>query len=183
MHKFPITTLAALLIFPLSTQALDAFSFGFTVEPKRQEGQMTDTGSKIITDEQWAYEVTVENRCFRDLENMEIQYIVFMKPVVPGQKMIAGHIKLKRKSGSTPVALLKNCEKFSFVTESMRLKGSRLMKGSYKNGANRWAKDDLKGLWMRLFLDGKQVAEYADPSALTGSEPWAEPVRKKKSVK
>jgi hypothetical protein len=183
MRKFQIAVFAALLTSPLSTLASDTVSFGFTVEPKRLDGQMLDTGSKIITDEQWAYEVTVENRCFRDLENMEIQYIVFMKPTIPGQKMIAGHVKLRRKTGSAPVALLKNCGKFSFFTESVRLKGSRLMSGSYKNGANRWAKDDLKGLWVRLFLDGKQVAEYADPVTIIGSEPWNEPGRMKKSVK
>jgi len=147
-------------------------------EPKKLDGQMFDTGSKIVAKEQWAYEVTIENRCFRDLENMEIQYTVFMKPDIPGQRMIAGRTEWKRKTGSASVKLLKYCSKFSFTTESMKLKGCHLTRGSYKNGANRWAKDALKGLWLRVFLDGKQVAEYADPNTIRTDEPWSAPVKK-----
>jgi len=172
------TALVVCLISTLASQACETCSFGFSAAPKKLNGEMMAKGSRIISREQWAYEVTVENRCFRDLRNMEIQYIVFMKPDIPGQRMIAGRIEWKRKTGAASIKLLKNCSKFSFTTEGMKLKGNWLTRGSYKNGANRWAKDALKGVWLRLFMDGKQVAEYADPATLPGSEPWEAPAKK-----
>jgi len=182
MRKLSLLTVAfAMILVPaVTSQASDTYSFAFTSSQKKLEGEQKTTGDEIISREQWAYNVTVENKSFRDLENLEIKYILFMKPDIAGQKMLSGHIDLKRKAGSTAIKLFKNYDKFSFTTESMELNGTQLTSGYYwGNGANPNAKDALKGLWLRVFADGKQVAEYANPPSITSKERWDAPKMKK----
>ncbi|MEI8342891.1 MAG: hypothetical protein WCH43_15310 [Verrucomicrobiota bacterium] len=186
MRKFSLkmAALAVILISAIPARASDTYSFGFTSSQKKLEGEQKTNGDEIISREQWAYNVTIENKCFRDLENLEIQYIIFMKPEIPGQKMLSGHVELKRKSGSTSIKFFKKYDKFPFTTESMELTGTQLSGGYYwGNGANQNAKDALKGIWVRVFADGKQVAEYANPATITSKEHWDEPKKSPKKGK
>ena len=173
---------AGFLVSSLVAQATESYSFGFTIQPKKLDGEIKNSGDETVSNEHWAYNVTLENRCFRDVQNLEIKYIIFMKQDIPGEKTVIGHITLKRKEGSTRIAAFKNNDKFSFTTESMEIRGTQLSGGYFwASGASPYSKDALKGLWLRVYAEGKQVAEYVNPPTLTSKEHWETPNPKKRN--
>ena len=67
---------------------------------------------------------------------------------------------------------LKSHEKTSFTTEAVELKKSNLVgHWHYSSGAKLNAQDTLVGIAVRVFQNGQQFAEYANPSTLT-REKW-----------
>lgn len=173
-----IRTLSAVSILWLCSNALRADAgnsgFGFTVAQKKLGAtQQNRSRHTTETKEEWAYKVTIENKSFKDVANVEIKYITFMKPDPEGTKVLTGQIKLKRKQGETNAPLIKNFDKFSFTTDSVVLIGTQLDAGwVWMSGANPRSKDALKGLWLRMFVDGRQVAEFIDPPGLKEKETW-----------
>lgn len=172
-----VHALLSVVIFTLCSNDLRAdagYSFNFIVEQKKLSGGQTQSsGSEIKTKEEWAYKGSMENKSFKDAANLEIKYLVFMKPDQAGAIKMIGQAKLKRKQGETKVALIKNFDKYNFTTDSVVLTGIQLAPGwVWASGANPRSKDALRGLWMRVFVDGKQVAEYINPPGLKDKETW-----------
>jgi hypothetical protein len=174
--KTLVRVLSAVAVFTLGAHCLQAdggYSFAITSESKKIDGEQTKSGPEIKTTEEWAYKVMLENKSFKDAANVEIKYIVFLKPDAVGEKVMINKVKLKRKQGTQSVPLIKNFEKYTFMTDSMTITGTQLEAGWYwANGANARAKDRLNGLWMRIFVDGQQVSEFINPPALKDKESW-----------
>jgi hypothetical protein len=173
--KILVRTLLAVAVLTLGAGHLRAdggYSFAITNESKKIDGETTQTGPETHIKENWAYKVTLENKSFKDAENVEIKYITFMKPDMVGLKA-TGALKLKRKEGVQKVPLIKNFDKFMFVTDPMTLTGTQLQAGwVYTDGSNPRAKDALKGLWLRVFVNGQQVMEFVNPTSLKSKETW-----------
>ena len=67
---------------------------------------------------------------------------------------------------------LKSHEKTSFTTEAVELKKSNLVgHWHYSSGAKPNAQDTLVGVAVRVYQNGQQFAEYANPSTLA-REKW-----------
>jgi hypothetical protein len=126
-------------------------------------------GSSFHSKEHWVYEVTIENRTFKELDGLELKYVIFYKQEKFGSKEPAA---VKRQNGSVSVGALKAHEKKSVTTSSVELNKATLSGDYYfPEGGKAHAQDSLGGLWVRLFQNGQQVAEYANPSTLT-KEAW-----------
>lgn len=174
MKTLPCTILAAaiLALGANFSRADNGYSFAISNELKKVGGETKQVNNEIKTKEEWAYKVTIENKSFKDAENIEVKYVIFMKPDVAGERMI-GKQKLKRKAGGQTIPLIKNFDTFTFVTEAMTLTGTQLQAGwIYGNGANPRAKDALNGFWIRVFVGGQQVTEYINPPSLKSRETW-----------
>jgi hypothetical protein len=127
-------------------------------------------GDANVTKEQWGYEVTIENKEFKDLTGLEIKYITFYKQEQLGSKAAP---VLKHKSGSSKIDTIKGHEKTEFHTETIELKKSSLTGGyTYADGAKIAVQDSLAGLWIRVYQNGAQIAEFAKPTNLTTKEKW-----------
>ena len=159
---------------PLGTGSLRAeagYGFDIIKEAKKLDVERRQSGAKQMTKEDWAYKVTIENKSFKDIQNLEIKYIVFMQPAHVG-----GAVKtdMVRNQGEQKLPLFKNFEKYTFVTEPLTRFGVQLQPGYVwrKTGGNQQVKDALGGLWMRLFVNGQQVMEFVDPPTLKTKETW-----------
>ncbi len=154
------------------SHADNGYSFVVTNELKKVDGETKQVNNEIKTKEDWAYKVTIENKSFKDAENVEVKYVIFMKPDIAGERT-TGKQKLKRKAGGQTIPVIKNFDKFTFVTAAMTLTGTQLQAGwIYGNGANPRAKDALNGFWIRVFVGGQQVTEYINPPSLKSRETW-----------
>jgi hypothetical protein len=137
------------------------------VDEKADRGR--GEGGRATTKENWVYEVTIENKTFKDLTNVEIKYVIFFKQEKLGSKEAAA---AKRQNGTTTVDVLKPREKKVVKTDPVELKKSNLVGAyHYADGARPNAQDTLGGVWVRVFLGGQQFAEYANPSTLM-REKW-----------
>jgi hypothetical protein len=127
-------------------------------------------GHVQITKEHWTYDVTIENKTFKDMSGLEMKYIIFLKQEKIGQQDAAS---MQRHNGSTPIALLRAHEKKTFNTDVIELNKKILDSGwFYPDGTRRKADDALIGLWVRVYQNGQQIGEYANPSTLMTQQKW-----------
>ncbi len=147
---------------------LDAANIDLEIHcvPKRIDQNMkaASDGGAAVTKERWAYEVTIENKTFKELGNLEVKYIIFFSKEQLGVKAAA---MARRLNGAFTIAALKPHEKQVFTTDSVELDKSHLVGNwIYASGAKPNAIDTLKGLWVRVYQNGSVFSEYANPSTL-----------------
>ncbi len=137
------------------------------IQPKQvnQTGVQAQAGAtRFHTQEHWLYEVTVENKSFKPLDGLELRYVVFSKHEKFGSKDPA---EMKRATGSLSIGSLKPHEKRSFSTNPVEISKTQLDGDYYfPSGGKEKAQDSLVGCWVRVFQNGQQAAEYANPSTL-----------------
>ena len=126
-------------------------------------------GGANTTKERWIYEVTVENRTFKELASLEAKYAIFFKQEQLGVK---ADPTPRHQNGTFSIPALKSHEKKAFTTDPVELSKSNLVgRWIYSSGAKPNAQDTLVGLVVRVYQNGQQLAEYGNPSTLT-KEKW-----------
>jgi hypothetical protein len=129
-----------------------------------QSVKKASDGGASETKERWVYDVTIENKTFKDLSNLDLRYVIFFTQERLGVK--ADPAK-RQQSGRFSIDLLKPHEKKSFSTKPLELNKSNLVgHWHYKSGAKPNAQDTLVGLAVRVFQGGQLFAEFANPSTL-----------------
>jgi len=173
-----LRTLLPVLFFISLTHVVRAdggYSFDVTCDQKKLEAKAGADGIGVTRKKEiWGYKVAIVNRSFKDASNVEIRYISFMKPDEAGERTPGGPAVLKRSpEGNVKVPLIKNLEKYEFATEPMTLISTQLKPGYiWASGANQTSRDVLRGLWLRIFIDGQQVSEFFTPASLKDREKW-----------
>ncbi len=125
--------------------------------------------SKTEVQEHWVYDVTFENKTFRELTNLQVEYIAFFTKVKFGTKDAP---ETKRRKGTLTLPSLKAHEKKALTTEPIEIARRSLAGGWYfPTGGSMIANDSLTGLWVRVLQGGAIFAEYANPSNLL-KEKW-----------
>ena len=140
--------------------------------PKKMDAngnQPSRRGHVTKAKEHWSYDVTVENKTFQDLSGLEMKYVIFFNK----EKLAARDpAASRRQSGSLTIGSLKPHEKKTFTTDAIELDSARLASNYYySDGGRQKAQDTLGGLWLRVYKEGQQLSEYANPSVLT-KERW-----------
>ena len=121
------------------------------------------------TKENWIYEVTLENKTFKALAGLEIKYTIFFTQEKLGVK---ADPTPHHQNGTLTIPALQAHEKKSFTTDTVELDKSNIVgEWHYANGAKPGAHDTLVGLAVRVFQNGQQLSEYANPSTLL-REKW-----------
>ena len=138
--------------------------------PKRidQSVKRASDGGANETKEHWVYDVTIENKTFKELTNLDFKYIIFFTQERLGMK--ADSTK-RQQSASFTIDLLRPHEKKSFSTGPVELNKSNLVgHWHYESGAKPNAQGSLVGLAVRVYQAGNLFAEFANPSTLLREE-------------
>ncbi|MEY2492030.1 MAG: hypothetical protein QOH24_981 [Verrucomicrobiota bacterium] len=136
-----------------------------------QEGSVNivSGGGTNRTKENWIYELTIENKTFKELNGLEVRYAIFFNKEKLGVKAAP---TVQHQNGTLNIPALKPHEKQTFSTDAVELDKANLVgEWHYTNGAKPGAHDTLVGLALRIFQNGQQFAEYANPSTLL-REKW-----------
>ncbi len=156
--------------FGCSVCSLEAapLNFGVTTTKKRLEVERTGTASTTYTKEKWGYTITLENKSFQNLSDIEVQYRQYKFA-----DKLKGDGALKPVPGSNKMNTLANGAKFSFDTDPVEVDKQELKAGwSYHDGSKEKVKDALAGYWLRLLKDGAVVFEYQYPPELAKKAKW-----------
>ena|SRR5437868_9239035 len=139
--------------------------------PKRidQTVKKASDGGANETKEHWVYDVTIENKTFKELTNIKLKYVIFFKQEQLGVKADATP---RQQRSSFSIDSLKPHEKNSFTTNPVELSKANLVGNwIYSSGAKPNAQDTLVGLAVRVYQGEQQFAEFANPSTLL-REKW-----------
>ena len=143
-------------------------NFNVLCEKKRFDVERSETTSTKVSKEKWGYGVTIENKAFKALENLEVEYRQFRK-----DDARRGGASLKAVPGSTKIAAIANGAKVKFDTEPVEIEKEELKANwSAARGSKEKVKDELSGIWIRIMKDGEKVFEYQSPPDLKNKVKW-----------
>jgi hypothetical protein len=166
---FSVSILLALFAVSSRAQISDVEIHCVPKKVDASANQNSASGSIMRAKERWSYDVTIENKTFKDLSGLEMKYVIFFKQEKLAVKDAA---TTRRQSGSVTIGLLKPHEKKSVTTNSVELDKTQLVGNYYyPDGGRQKAQDTLGGLWVRVYQNGQQLVEYANPSTLA-RERW-----------
>jgi hypothetical protein len=139
-----------------------------TVE-KRLDKQEREMAYQKVRRENWCYEVTLELAGFKAAEGVEVEYRVFKLDEMPAREKV----RLVGRPGSEKIAVLKPREKFVFQSAPVEITiHDRDSSYEWATGVKMKSADKLSGIWIKVFQNGKQVAEYCRPTGLKNQEKW-----------
>ncbi len=165
--------LSAALLFAVTPLAHpgENYRVGITCQKKRLEVERSRLDTKRQTEEKWGYAVTIANQSFKDVPDVQVDYIIFYKAETPGR--VENATRDKRSSGTRTVGLLKNNTRFTCETDAIDLHKTQLNADRYyASGAKSIAKDVITGVKVRVKSGGAIIGEFADPQSLKTSEQW-----------
>ena len=160
-----LSWITALLAFPLITTAED-----FQISVERQKKWLPEKGGKgekgiDRSMFHWSGEIKIENRMQKPSPELEAKYILFVKRQAIGQK-VSGDT-FEQVKGSAKVPVMRKMEATSVKTEEVDLHHAQVAQGFYlKKGGQVVTNDSVSGVWVKLFSDGNEVAEYTNPPSL-----------------
>ena len=101
--KVFIRLLLAGLIFTASQGVVSAdsgYSFSFTVAQSHGGGSKKEYTYETVKNQKWSYKVTMENKSFKDVSDIEIKYVMFSKQQDFDEvTVIGGHAELEAHCG------------------------------------------------------------------------------------
>ncbi len=167
---FPLSIVGLLLLATPGFSAAPAFQVEVKCEPKRADVKRSASTSTEEAAESWVYLVTVTSHTFQDIPDVRVEYIVFATHERFGSKSEA---KPERVPGSKTLGTLARNGKTSFETEPVTLKKARLKADwYYTNGAKSKAKDELRGVLVRVYSGDQLIGEFSQPASLKTQEKW-----------
>ncbi len=113
------------------------------------------------TNEEWGYNIEVNNTTLHPIDNLRVEYIIFGK--------LYGGSRQTTQSGRHAVPSLEGKKTDSFRTKAFRFSKFRSSDGSYNYAGG------LTGVWARLYAGDVLIAEYASPETLKTKEKWVTP--------
>jgi hypothetical protein len=130
-------------------------------------GKMVAEGDVHKASEKFQYVVKVEKRSFVDVPALDIKYVIFVERQKLGQPKESDTIE--RITGDGKTEPLSATARFQSVNTNEFELWERSLVGDfyYTNGGRRKVLDNVKGVWVKVFHEGKMVAEYANPSTIT----------------
>lgn len=157
-------------MLPLTCVAFDDYEFNCMPKKFEKDTKTKKVSHGQFSQDQWGYDVTLGNKTFKDMTDLEIKYIMFYKQVQFGSKAAP---TLRRKAGKTMVSLIKSHDKATFQTDVVELEKASLEANYvFRNGGKPKVQDALSGLWIRVYKNGSQVAEFSRPTDLSSKERW-----------
>ena len=168
-----LLAVAALLSGAGPLRADSKYAFGITYDAKMLGAEKQQKAGVTLAKEEWVYEITIENKSFKDAQNVSIKYIIFEQPQNASE---VGKSKqdMVRKQGGKEIPLMKNFEKVTFASEPIERNSVQLKPGYVwtSGSGKRQSKDSLSGLWIRVFVNGQQATEFTYPPSLSTREKW-----------
>ncbi len=126
---------------------------------------VTETKAKVITSEQWGYEVVLNNQSLQTGKNLRVDYQLYVRTGVVGGVSSTG--KLVNRSGSAPIDHIESNGKASIRTSATTLKTDVMQPGWVRSDetGDQDITDRLEGIWVRVYQDNKIITEYVSNEA------------------
>jgi hypothetical protein len=169
--KRPVIHLFIILVTMSTSAVAQLYDVQISATPKKIDQQKSRKGEHAtVTTKELAYIVSVENRSFKTIEELNVKYMIFYADSQPGksEKPIEAHHK-----GSETLRNLSTYRKAQFETAPFKLEKEELDGGwYYKSGGSGRARDRVTGVWIRAYSNGNLVGEYANPTTLSKNREW-----------
>lgn len=143
----------------------------FTVTRKKlDEQRKREGGNQTVTTKEIAYKVTVQNKSFKEVKDVEVKYMVFYDDAKEASTEKAREASF---TGRQSIPMLQGNQSETFDTNPLKLTTTELDGGwYYANGGGNRAKDRVIGVWFRAYSNGEMIGEYVNPTSLAKRQVW-----------
>ncbi|CAA6676763.1 MULTISPECIES: hypothetical protein [unclassified Lentimonas] len=116
--------------------------------------------------------IVIENTAYEDLSDLTIEYLILkFEDAISAQKRSEGQIR-RLKSNTTLKYLPKRSE-VSVETKPIPMMDTKLESGYYfKNGGKETSKDEIRGIWVKIYVGDTLVHEISKPENMMRKEAW-----------
>ena len=148
-------------------------NYDFRLEPKaKKESELEqDLGLGKVSTSQWAYKVSMQNTSREDLENIEMHYMVFKYDFEPETKS-KKDAAIAAEKGSVKIEKLRSQERVKVSTGTIALQGFHVAGGVTLPGMEDTHKDELAGVWVKIFYKNRQVDEFKSETSALKEIAW-----------
>jgi hypothetical protein len=168
MGKFT-SYLLVLLVF--ATSALGQLDgVRLMASPTKLDEQKSRQGNVTITTKEVAYTVTVENRTFKTIDELQVKYMIFYLDPKPGSSDKPLEVSHQGMETFTHFGANRTA---TFKTIPLKLMKEELDSGwFYESGGSGRSKDRVTGVWIRAYANGEIVGEYSNPTTIAKKREW-----------
>lgn len=163
------SAIVILFLVTLTTRAA-LQDFDITAQREKLSEERANSNIVKVTAKEIRYRITVKNRNFRALEDVEVKYRLFYVDTDAGSPMPG---RLLNKTGAMKFPLVGANALVEVETDPFTLTTEKLSSGYYytEGGSNK-NRDQVVGLWVRVYSKGQLMQEYCNPSTLTKKAEW-----------
>jgi len=168
------TLLQAAVILTLTSTVLHAQLKDIEIKASRTklDQQRERAGNKTITSKEIAYDITIQNKTFKTLPEIVVKYAIYYTDSNPGSNEKPPELCQR---GKETISNLEAHRSTNFETKPFKLSTAELDPGwYYTSGAGNRSKDAVTGVWIKAFVNGEEIAEYANPSTISKKKDWKE---------
>ena len=162
------------LLLAISAGAVAQFhDVQISASPRKLDEQKNRQGGNVtVTTKEIVYKVTLENRSFKAVPQLQVKYMIFYADPKPdsNEKPVEAY-----QTGSEPLADLASNRSATFETKPLKLSKEELDAGWYWVGSGKSRfKDRVTGVWIRAYSNGNIVGEYSNPTTVSKKREWKE---------
>jgi hypothetical protein len=119
-----------------------------------------------------SYAVVLTNESQLDLKDLRIEYLILKyEDALAAQKRVEGDVR--QLTGVTKVPLLKARGEVIADTKKFPMLETRLAQGYiWKGGGKKTSEDDMRGIWVKVYVGDILAAEVSKPENLMRKEKW-----------
>jgi hypothetical protein len=152
-----------------------AVSYAVGISAQRHLVSSNDftTGGKMIKTAKWSYQVTIANQARNDLADAQVEYRIIYDDNVEFVRIAVGPGKGENQQDGQAIDLPEMVfnDEVEFDTPPLDLHTYEYLP-SAKGAEREFAKDDIKGIWIRVTRKGELIGEYKSNEASMTSLSW-----------
>ncbi|MFT5826281.1 MAG: hypothetical protein ACI8ZW_001790 [Yoonia sp.] len=116
--------------------------------------------------------IVINNTAYEDLSDLTIEYLILkFEDAVSAQKRSEGQIR--RLKDKTTLKHLSKRSEVAVDTKPIPMMDTKLESGYYfANGGKETSKDEIRGIWVKIYVGDKLVHEVSKPENMMRKEAW-----------
>ncbi|MBL6919502.1 MAG: hypothetical protein ISR41_03250 [Puniceicoccaceae bacterium] len=144
----------------------------FTTDIEDKSGWEDNLRGVLVKTWKESYGIVLSNESQLDLKNIRIEYLIFkFEDAVAAQKRSEGEVRYL--TGETKAPALKARSKARVSTKKFPMRETKLAPGFvWPGGGKKTSEDDMRGIWIKVFVGEVLAVEVSKPENLMREESW-----------
>ncbi len=147
------------------------FSLAFTTQRNLIDSNEFETSGRSFKNSKWAYRVMVTNKTRNALKDAELEYRIIYDDNVEFSRTTAmpGEGDRQQDGQTVKLPVVEFNDQIEFTTPVLEMQTYEYVPS---RGDREYAKDEIKGIWIRVTRHGELIGEYKSNEAAMGSLSW-----------
>ena len=150
----------------------DAIKVRFITDIEDKSGWEDNLRGVLVKTWKESYGIELSNESQLDLKNIRIEYLIFKyEDAVAAQKRSEGEVRYLTDETKVPALVVRSTVRVS--TKKFPMRETKLAPGFiWPGGGKRTSKDEMRGIWIKVFVGEILAAEVSKPEHLMRKENW-----------